>query len=66
MHDKDFLTTVEVCRMLDVSKPTVILWIHQGEFVGTYQLNPLRKTSPYRIPRHAVEAFIKRRSQHQK
>ncbi|HEC35368.1 MAG TPA: DNA-binding protein [Anaerolineae bacterium] len=55
----DFLTASQVANMCGVSSRTVRRWVRAGFFPGTKR--GLGKTSPYRIPREAVESFIARR-----
>ena len=55
--DEPDMTTKEVADLLRVTKVTVTRWIEAGEFPGAYKAGP-SKSSPYRIPRQSVNAFI--------
>jgi len=57
--NEDVLTVSEVADMCGVSPRTVRRWVRAGFFPGVKR--GLGKTSPYRIPRDAVEKFIARR-----
>lgn len=56
-----YLKTEEVAEILDVSITTVTRMIARGNFPGTYKNDPTRKNSGFRIPRKAVEKFLKLR-----
>jgi len=55
----EYLSVTDVAEMCHVAPRTVRRWLKEGEFPGTRR--GLGKTSPYRIPRDEVEAFIARR-----
>jgi excisionase family DNA binding protein len=56
----DVLKVPQVAEMCGVDPKTVRRWIEDGFFPGAKR--GLGKTSPYRIPRHEVEAFIEDRT----
>jgi excisionase family DNA binding protein len=55
----DYLTTKEVSEILGCSNVHVTRLVKQGYFPGTRKFNPARKNSGLRIPREAVDAFVK-------
>ncbi len=58
-ENEGFLRVSQVARMCGVSPRTVRRWVQAGFFPGTKR--GLGRTSPYYIPREAVESFIARR-----
>jgi excisionase family DNA binding protein len=58
-EEQEMLSTKEAARMCDVSDQTIRRWVKQGRFPGA--LRGLGHTSPFRIPRESVEAFIARK-----
>lgn len=59
----DFLSVAEVAKRLNVTSRTVARWIAEGEFPGSFQVNPGVKNSSYLIPRKSYEIFEAKRSQ---
>lgn len=57
-QEKETLTAPQVAKMCGVTSVTVQRWVKAGYFPGAWK--GLGKTSPYRIPRDEVEAFIAR------
>ena len=55
----DMLTTTQAAEMCGVTDQTIRRWIRLGRFPGAWR--GLGDTSPYRIPRADVEAFIARK-----
>lgn len=55
----DLLTTSEVARMLDCTPATVASLVKRGLFPGASKLDPSLRNSPLRIPRKAVENYMK-------
>ena len=55
--DEEYLSSMEVAKILGCSKSYVTILVKQGFFPGTKKLNPSRLTSPLRIPRKAVEKY---------
>ena len=54
---KDDLTVREVMDATGLSKSSVHRLIREGRF-HAYKLDPLKKTSKYRITQESVEAFL--------
>ena len=59
MAETEYLTTKQVAKMLGCHFITVAKLIKRGRFPGARKFDPQARTSPYRIPREAVEAFMK-------
>jgi excisionase family DNA binding protein len=59
MSDTEFLTTKQVSEILNCHQITVAKLIKRGRFPGARKFDPSGRTSPYRIPREAVDAFLK-------
>jgi excisionase family DNA binding protein len=55
----EYLTSEEVAKILDCSSVTVQRMVKRGHFPGTRKLDPTRKNSGLRIPRQAVDEFLK-------
>ena len=53
-----FLTVAEVAEMLRVSRMTVYRWVHSGD------LPAVRFGRSFRVPQHAVEAFMENAALH--
>lgn len=58
---RETVKTVEAAEILEVSTVTILRLIDTGE-LEAYKLTP-GKTSPYRIYRDSIDAFISRRQQ---
>jgi excisionase family DNA binding protein len=58
MTDDEYLTSSQVAIMLNCHVTTVAKLVKQGKFPGTRKFNPSGRTSPYSIPRSAVEKFM--------
>lgn len=56
------LTVKEVAVQTNQSPGRVYQSLRQGEFPGAYQIGKAGKTSPYRIPQSAVNAYRNRRA----
>lgn len=55
-YQKNWYETVEVAEMYGVTVRTVARWIKDGFLPGAEKKGPT-KTSPYRIPKSAIEHF---------
>lgn len=56
------LTVKEVAVQTNQSPGRVYQSLRQGEFPGAYQIGKAGRTSPYRIPQSAVDAYRNRRA----
>lgn len=54
------LTVTQVAELLHVDRRTVIRYIDNGAFPGTYRM-PAKQKGAYRIPRSAVAPYIQGR-----
>ena len=64
MNPLDHLTTYSAeaaARKLGVHKSTLIDWINDGDLPGSFKANPNKENSPWRVPKKAVDAILKKR-----
>ena len=61
MDEAKVLTTLEVSRILGVTKASVSLWLKDGHFPNAFKVNPRKRFSAWRVPQADVDAFIEER-----
>ena len=59
MTENDFLTAKEVAALVGCHYATIPDLVKRGHFPGARKLDPTKRNSPYKIPRQAVEAYLK-------
>lgn len=63
MAKDDYLSTIEVAEIFSVDQVTVGNWIRIGDLKGAVKKNPLRRNSPYLVPKSEVDRLLKLREQ---
>ena len=54
----ELLSTIENAEIFDVKQKTVGDWIRNGD-IKAKKKNPLRRNSPYRVPKSEVDRLLK-------
>ena len=57
-----YLPTIEIAKLFSVSQKTVGDWIRNGD-IKAKKKNPLRRNSPYLVPKSEVERLLKLQEQ---
>ena len=56
----EFISVQQAASLLQVTDRTIINLITRGRFPGAYQIDPGQRGSTWRIPRPAIDEYIRK------